>query len=231
MFSKYSLVGLLCLFLVACGGEEGSSVKVRIDGKEVDLADAKSKTKESSLDPCGLLTVDRLAEVYAQDKTTITKQKSFGSNMCSYAWPMPNQEARSKENQERLMAHMKAQREALAKGEDPPKMNMLPEEATVSFNFTKMGSAENAAKAFERNLESLRKGITGESQGIKATFKINYDVEVSGLGNQAAWSSGHRQLAVQYKDLLLYINATAMDTPEDNLAKAKSLMQAILSDL
>lgn len=231
MYIKKMILCLVCICFLACGGSETSMVKVSVDGKPVDLAKAKEMTVEGDLDPCGLLTAGRLSHVYGQNEGAIQKQESFGSNMCSYAWPMPDQEARSKENQKRLLAHMKAQREALAKGEELPKMNMLPEEATVSFNFTKMASEEVAERAFSANLENLRKGITGESQGVKATFKIDYDQEIEGLGNQAAWSSSHRQLAVQYKNLLLYVNATVMDTPEENQAKAQSLMQEIIKGI
>ncbi len=108
---------------------------------------------------------------------------------------------------------------------------MVGEDAEVFFNFTPMGSTEGAEVAMNANIENLRKGLTGSKNGITATFKIDFDVEVQEVGDQAVWSTGRHQMMVRKDHMLLYLTIKAMSTADQDLARAKTLMNRIISRL
>ncbi len=50
---------------------------------------------------------------------------------------------------------------------------------------------------------------------------------MEGVGAQAAWSTGHHQLAVQHKDMMMFLTVKVSD--DKDLELAKKIMNAMLA--
>lgn len=209
--------------LLACGSEPIVIPKEKAGEKNAPAAKTAAK---KDLVACDVLQQAAIAKVFEISEDIISLDK-YGSDVkdCGYKWPKPNKEEIAAANQKRMMEMIKKRSEG---GGQDVNIKMVNEDAEIFFNFMPMPNEEAAKAAFAANMENLRKGITATKDDVTATFTINYDVEVSGVGQQAAWSNGKHQLAVQQGNLLLYLKVSALNTVEEDLEKAKALMTDIL---
>lgn len=214
-------MGLCLVFLVTgCGSESPAPVK--------ELS--QIKPQKTNLVAAELLTGEMVETHYGiQSGSLKPEERSAKSSQCSYNWPKPNKEEIEAENQEKMMAYMKEMMEAQAKGEPVPKMPIVNTDNRVFFNFVSFGSSDQAASALQTIIEKMKEGITAEHEGHSATFKINYDTPVKGIGESAIWSQSHRQLAVHQDHYLMYLTVETESKAADDLEHAKSLMQLVLS--
>jgi len=182
--------------------------------------------------PCTLLDSRIIADAMglSPDQTaTLSGEDSYGT--CSYAWPKPDQDAIDAENAKRMKTYMTAVQEARKNGEDPPKMNMIATDYTISFNYREFDDAARAERALGALKNMMKEGVTAEHDGVKATFRIDYDQEVTGVGEAGMWSSSHNQLAVQHDRLLMYVTLDISTEDAENRAVAEKVMHAIIKKL
>lgn len=227
----YYIMAIACglLFLSACGGSSDSpNGKASVSGKKAAKTDTSKK-----YDACKLMDSNIVVEIFElADGLIQPGQTSGAANACAYGWPKPDRDVIGEANQKAMRAYLDATRKAQMNGETPPQMPaMVGEDAEVFFNFTPMGSTEGAEVAMNANIENLRKGLTGSKNGITATFKIDFDVEVQDVGDQAVWSTGRHQLMVRKDHMLLYLTIKAMSTADQDLDRAMALMNRIISRL
>lgn len=227
MRSPFLLLAFAALAFVGCGSSDDAASPNASTRK---VSAAKSESNKSLPSPCDLVSTETLAEVFSVPLDKI-KEDTFGSKetSCSWSWEKPNAAEIEEKNAAYMQEYFVKQREALANGEEMPKMELIDAEASVFVNFRVFDNADMASRAFDANIERLRKGVTGEHEGVKATFKIDYDTQVDGVPDKAVWSSKSKQLAVQHANVMWYVTVKSHD--DTDLENAKKVIAAIQKKL
>lgn len=218
-------MSVLCLVLLtACGGSdtpEGAA-------KSADKA-AKKASKDAPA-ACDLVDAAMIKTGLAI-AGEVTKDADQYGNSCSFTWQFPDTEAREEAFSKAIMERAKKVMAARESGEEVPPMPMPVTEGSLFLNLTAMADTQAATSLFASNIKTLREGVTGQTDEVKATFKIDYNKLVEGVGNQAAWSDKQRQLYVQQDNLFLYLTLQNGGSAEEDLASAKQLMAEVLKKL
>ena len=212
------ILTLLCIVLsFGCSGTEGSKPSAK---KSV-------KKKAEKPNPTHFLTLEMVASHFGVDVSKVTLKHREGNQYCSYIWDKENAEEISKKNAEMIMEKMKKK---LA-GEEVD-MKMPSTSNTVFFHFYRTFDSElEAANGFNGMLTRLKKGMTVENKGTAHTFKVDYDQEVEGVGDQAAWASTMNQLSFQTGPHMIHLKVDISEDGKENLAQAKQLAAKVIAKL
>ena len=212
-----------CLPLVACGGGSG-------------IANAPEKKATAvSLDPCAILTADLLRDLFDIDDAELSFRpgSSKANPSCVASWPVPNAEevkvASAEAMQDYMMAKMAGEKDL-----GPMPIPHLDHEVRLTFAGKEYKDAAAAQAGYDALMVTLKEGVTaeGEYQGVKKkhTFRVEYDHEVEGVGEKAAWAPKLKQLTFVSGRQILHLNVDLGDPAENErfaIAIAKSMSVAL----
>lgn len=237
MKTKY-LIAAVSLLLFNCSGEG--------DTKEGETLEEKVENMipRSEQNPCDFLTEDVVREAanVAPD-ITITNSNRF--NTCNFSWEVESE----KMSQEEYLA---ATMEMVKSGKVGNLKSLQQGSYSVSLNFTnvELSGADQAKQTYETIKKRLTEGITVSKDAItekakemgvdsKAVEKYAEDVtiqdktltDVSGVGDEAVWSTKSNQLTVLSGSDVFFINANASGKSEASLELAKKLADVVIDKL
>ncbi len=212
-----------CLPLVACGGGSG-------------IANAPEKKATAvSLDPCAILTADLLRGLFdiGDAELSFRPGSSKANPSCVASWPVPNGEevkvASAEAMQDYMMAKMAGEKDL-----GPMPIPHLDHEVRLTFAGKEYKDAAAAQAGYDALMVTLKEGVTaeGEYQGVKKkhTFRVEYDHEVEGVGEKAAWAPKLKQLTFVSGRQILHLNVDLGDPAENErfaIAIAKSMSAAL----
>lgn len=223
------LVAILALGLISCSGSESTAVAKASPKTETQTKTVKkTQAKLSGKKPCDLLTKALVSTTFGVDQGILT-QEPYGDTMCTYRWQKSNAEEIDKRNEEIMSEHFTKKMEALKQGKTLKRPNLENSSATVTLTLVQLKDASRAEASFAAMIKTAAEGFTGEHEGTKATFRIIYDQEIEGVGDQAAWSSKSKQLSLRSGGSFLHVLVDVHAEAEANLADAKKIAQQLLA--
>ncbi len=228
-FTQFVVILLIsCLPLFACGGGSGTA-----DAPEKKAAAASSGG--TVVDACTVLTADLVQSLFdIGDAELAFKPGSSKANpSCVASWPVPNAEEVKAESAKAMQDYMMA-KVAGEKDVGPMPLPHLENEVRLTFAGRSFKDAAAAQAAFDGLLISLKEGITAEAEvdgtTHKHTFRIDYDHEVEGVGERAAWAPKLKQLSFVSGRQILHLNVDLGDPAENErlaIEAAKSIGESL----
>ena len=110
----------------------------------------------------------------------------------------------------------------------------LEHEVRLTFAGKSFKDAAAAQAGYDALMVTLKEGVTAEAeyQGTKKkhTFKVQYDHEVAGVGEKAAWAPKLKQLTFVSGRHIMHLNVDLGD-PAENERMAVELAQAVVDRL
>lgn len=217
-----------CIPLVACGGGSGPA-----DSTESMAAAAVSE--KTAIDPCETLSADLIQDLFEiGDAELAFKRGSNTTNpSCLATWPIANLEEVQAEGAKAMQDYMMA-KVAGEKDLGPMPIPHLNHEIRLAFAGKEFKDAAAAQAGYDGLMVTMEEGITaeGEYQGVKRkhTFRVEYDHEVEGVGEKAAWAPKPNQLTFVSGRRIIHLNVDLGD-PVENERMAVQTAQAIIDRL
>jgi len=217
-----------CLPLLACGGGSGAA-----DASEKKAAAASSGG--TVVDACTVLTADLVRSTFDIGEAELSFRP--GSNKanpsCVASWPVPNAEEVKAESAKAMQDYMMA-KVAGEKDLGPMPLPHLEHEVRLTFAGKSFKDAAAAQARYDALMVTLEEGVTaeGEYQGVKKkhTFRVEYDHDVDGVGEKAAWAPKLKQLTFVSGRQILHLTVSLGDPAENErlaIATAKSISAAL----
>jgi len=217
-----------CLPLLACGGGSGAA-----DASEKKAAAASSGG--TVVDACTVLTADLVRSTFdiGEAELSFRPGSSKASPSCVASWPVPNAEEVKAESAKAMQDYMMA-KVAGEKDLGPMPIPHLEHEVRLTFAGKTFKDAAAAQARYDALMVTLEEGVTaeGEYQGVKKkhTFRVEYDHDVDGVGEKAAWAPKLKQLTFVSGRQILHLNVDLGDPAENErlaIATAKSISAAL----
>ncbi len=187
------IVVISCFPLFACGGGAGTD---DVPGKHPEAA----MSGVVITDACAVLSADLVQSVFdiGDAELSFKPGSSKANPSCVASWPVPNAQEIKAESAKAMQDYMMA-KVAGEKDLGPMPLPHLEHEVRLTFAGKSFKNAAAAQTAFDGLLISLKEGITAEAEvggkKQKHTFRIEYDHEVNGVGERAAWAPKLNQLS------------------------------------
>lgn len=212
----YRIVGvslISCFPLLACGG----------DSETADVPEKHAKAAVSGdvvTDACAVLTADLLQGVFDIGDAELSFRP--GSNKanpsCLATWPVANVEEVKAEGAKVLQDYMIAKM-AGEKDVGPIPIPHLDHEVRLTFAGKEFKDAAAAQAGYDSLMATMEEGVTAEveHQGVKKkhTFRVEYDHEVEGVGEKAAWAPKPNQLTFVSGRRIIHLNVDTDDLEEN----------------
>jgi hypothetical protein len=228
-FTQVVVIFLIsCLLPLACGGGSGTA----------DTPEKNAKAASSGgtvIDACTVLTADLVRSIFdiGEVELSFRPGSSKANPSCVASWPVPNAEEVKAESAKAMQDYMMA-KVAGEKDIGPMPLPHLEHEVRLTFAGKTFKDAAAAQAAFDGLLISLKEGITAEAEvggtTQKHTFRIDYDHEVEGVGEKAAWAPKLKQLSFVSGRQILHLTVNLGDPTENErlaIAAAKSISAAL----
>ncbi len=235
MKTKYLFLGA-AFILAGCSQGTDSTESI---AEKIDKAIPRSEQN-----PCDFLSeteVRNLAGVH--DTVSFTRNDSFG--VCSLSWEI---ESEKPTDEEIIAAAMQTVKSGKVSGMKEFQRGYY----SVGLNFSplKLNGKQDAKNAFDTAKRTLTEGMTVSKETIKEKAKdmgINNSAldtyatdvtiqdstltDISGVGDEAFWSSQSRQLTVLSGGGLFFLTVKGQKDPESSLNLAKKIAEQIIDKL
>ncbi len=228
-FARIVGVSLIsCLPLVACGGDSETATKT-------DDPARASSSGETTTDACAVLTTDLVQSTFdiGDAELSFRPGSSKANPSCVASWPVSNAEEVKAESAKAMQDYMMA-KVAGEKDLGPMPIPHLEHEVRLTFAGKSFKDAAAAQAGFDALMVTLEEGITAEAeyQGAKQkhTFRVEYDHEVEGLGEKAAWAPKLNQLTFVSGRRIMHLNVDLGD-PAENERMAVKTAQGVVDRL
>lgn len=202
------------LFAFSCSAEKAD---------QAEQSTGEAENVERSTDPCEILSDDFITGFFdvEADSLSRTPSKYSPHPLCSVSWRKPNADEIEKQNEENMMAYMKAR----MRGEDV-KRPRSTNEVSLTINKSRHADKESAARAFDSAMRIMREGMTVEVDGEEHTSPT-YEMEpVEDVADNAFWASKLNQLSVHSGRSIFHVSVI-IGSEEQNLAKTKEVARAL----
>ncbi len=228
-FSRCVVLSLIsCLPLVACGGDSETAT-------QADQPARATSSVEATIDPCAILTAYLVKNTFnvGDAELSFRPGSSKANPSCVASWPVPSAEEVQAEADQAMKDYMMA-KVAGEKDLGPMPVPHLQHEVRLTFAGKEFKDAAAAQAGYDALMVTLKEGVTAEAeyQGTKGkhTFKVEYDHEVEGVGESAAWAPKLRQLSFVSGRQILHLHVDLGD-PAENERMAVKAAKSICSVL
>lgn len=241
-------------FLVALAGCDREQEPAEAESADETLASAEAVAGEpekaepgdgdgEGRDPCAVLTEELVRETFqVPDDAQLEQNRVERTHPnCSYSWAKPNAEELRAEFQKKQQERIQQMAKNMGKKggvqgliDGIADMPSLDNEVGLTLVGFEYDDEEAAAKAFDRNMETLNKGITQKVKTGAGDDEVTFQMRtepVEGVGDQAAWSARMDQLSVRQGDTLFHVRTALHGETEKNLEAAKKLTKEVIDRL
>jgi hypothetical protein len=186
-------------------------------------------------DACAVLTADLVQTTFdiGDAELSFRPGSSKANPSCVASWPVPNAEEVKAESAKAMQDYMMAK---VAGEKDLGTMPIphLEHEVRLTFAGKSFKDAAAAQARYDALMATLEEGVTAEAeyQGAKQkhTFRVEYDHEVDGVGEKAAWAPKLKQLTFVSGRHIMHLNVDLGD-PAENERMAVKTAQGVVDRL
>jgi hypothetical protein len=230
LVTRCLLILSFCI-ITACEGRDKTAFPSTEEAEKQTKKLIERTRRVNNLFPCKLLNAAMIQSALNLSMTPKINDIS-GAETCRYYWMKANIDEINKANNKLMEDFHKLRKKNRQEGKPMPGTpELIGLDAKVFIVIEKLPDATTAAQKFDKKTEALHQGIKAESERIDSRLDANYDKEISGIGDEALWSSQSKQLHVRKGDLFIYLFVdTELDLAKD-LENAKILMFAVLAKL